>query len=838
MNLSEHAYLKAISIMLFDQTLTYYYSNKVIYFTFDDFCINMKAYFENFKWQRSNLDKWQIFILKDVIAANSNVSLIECLRKLCAKMNIIQRKLDSAYHDSIWLRKNIIRTCRDHSVLIFELINSLMNISTLINTLQFSIINYEIVRKSFAQQQHQYHQNQYHQTKDEIDDQYFIDKQYRLKKSFNRRENFRDREDRFQARRSKKCFVCEKSDCWSINHSEKKRKNSKKRFSDRYLEYKIRQEFDRRLNQYIADYESDSEDEYVTQYFDELAISSAFESDIKLIEFESDELFLTSFDEFSNIESFISALADKVFQYRLISKNIINAFINKSFDLSYISISDSRYDDIEFKNILVNCDAADRSIKNMSQFKALQRISDVVLNKKTIESSIKFEIDNTLILEFVELNISLEIITFRIMKINTSFLLCLNDFDRLDIYFNNLINQIVQYEHTSMKRRHFVIRRYEHAFFLWKMFIQSLIFEFIEKNSCLLIEIELRRLHRRFDHFSTRRLYEILERFDHEIEHRVIEHLIEFCHHCQLHDKSLDRFIFSIRDEDIQFNYNIVVDILYMKWKSADNNKSILHIMNETIRFQTSRWLKNISTRHVWNQLRACWIDTYLKSFDVIIADADKQFVVREFKQYENNMRITIKTISVETHHLIEMMKRYHDSLRRMYAIITIEISNIDLEIALQMTFKVINDSIELDELIFTLLMFDVYLRMIEMNVSSSIITQRAIAMRKAMKEVQKFIAIRQMNDALNTRNDFITILIHELSLNSLVLIFHESKSNQSEAWKRLFKLLNIQNESAIIELSNESIKFRIISLKSYYQNDDHINDELSFSSAESSIEL
>jgi hypothetical protein len=74
--------------------------------------------------------------------------------------------------------------------------------------------------------------------------------------------------------------------------------------------------------------------------------------------------------------------------------------------------------------------------------------------------------------------------------------------------------------------------------------------------------------------------------------------------------------------------------------------------------------------------------------------------------------------------------------------------------------------------------------------------------------------------------------------LNSLVLIFHESKSNQSEAWKRLFKLLNIQNESAIIELSNESIKFRIISLKSYYQNDDHINDELSFSSAESSIEL
>jgi hypothetical protein len=49
--------------------------------------------------------------------------------------------------------------------------------------------------------------------------------------------------------------------------------------------------------------------------------------------------------------------------------------------------------------------------------------------------------------------------------------------------------------------------------------------------------------------------------------------------------------------------------------------------------------------------------------------------------------------------------------------------------------------------------------------------------------------------------------------------------------------LLSTQNESAIVELSNESIKFRIIALKPYYQNDDHTNDELSLSSAESSTE-
>jgi hypothetical protein len=171
-----------------------------------------------------------------------------------------------------------------------------------------------------------------------------------------------------------------------------------------------------------------------------------------------------------------------------------------------------------------------------------------------------------------------------------------------------------------------------------------------------------------------------------------------------------------------------------------------------------------------------------LRSSDVIIADSDKQFVSREFKNYAGNMSIIVKIVSIETHHSIEMMKRYHESLRRAYSIISTEISQIDLELILQMTFKVINDSIELNDLISTLLIFDVYLRMIEMNVPSSIITQRAIAMKKAMNEVRKFNAIRQMNDALNTRNESSITLIHDLSLNSPVLIFREGNTDQSES--------------------------------------------------------
>jgi hypothetical protein len=145
-------------------------------------------------------------------------------------------------------------------------------------------------------------------------------------------------------------------------------------------------------------------------------------------------------------------------------------------------------------------------------------------------------------------------------------------------------------------------------------------------------------------------------------------------------------------------------------------------------------------------------------------------------------MNIRINTVSIETHHSINMIERYHDSLREVYAIIIAKISNIDSNSTLQMTFKALNDFAELNELILTLLVFETYLRMTEMNAFSSTIIQRFVAMRKIMNEVRKSIAVRQVNDALNTRNDSFSILIHVLSLNSDVLVYRESNSNQSES--------------------------------------------------------
>jgi hypothetical protein len=97
--------------------------------------------------------------------------------------------------------------------------------------------------------------------------------------------------------------------------------------------------------------------------------------------------------------------------------------------------------------------------------------------------------------------------------------------------------------------------------------------------------------------------------------------------------------------------------------------------------------------------------------------------------------------------------------------------TRINKKIILQMIVKAINDIVNSDELMLTLLVFDAYSRMHVINSSISSINQRAIAIEKAMTEMRKFKAERQVADALNTRNESIVISIHDLSLNSNVLI-------------------------------------------------------------------
>jgi hypothetical protein len=458
-DLSSHAYLKKVAFMLANRALFHFYVNEYENITFDKFRVDMKRFFEEFEWKRLNLTKWQFIHINNIIVANSNLSLIECLQKLCTDLNDTQKELNSDYHDSNHMRKILIRACRDHSILSIKLHNSSSNASSLINSFYINIINFESINKK---------RNTYLQSInvdisecDHINcahEHNFIDRQYR-RESINYRDNrkflinFRFR-DKFSIRFSKICFVCDKSNYWSINHSKKEREDSKKRFANRNSKWKSHSKFQRRLKQFIFEIEDNQKDDFIAQFLKELIIDINISIDnISIIDFvieeidsESKTYFIAvdSIDDSKTIAAIIIMLADKTFKHRLISMNNIT-FSANSISYNYNVFIVSKYDDRDFKSILIDHDAADYLFENIEQFTILQRINktSLILNKKRI-ISFKFEIDEISFIDIVDLKISVDVITFHIVLVHTSFLLCLVDMNRLRLYFNNLINMLIE----------------------------------------------------------------------------------------------------------------------------------------------------------------------------------------------------------------------------------------------------------------------------------------------------------------------------------------------------------------------------------------------------------
>jgi hypothetical protein len=134
-------------------------------------------------------------------------------------------------------------------------------------------------------------------------------------------------------------------------------------------------------------------------------------------------------------------------------------------------------------------------------------------------------------------------------------------------------------------------------------------------------------------------------------------------------------------------------------------------------------------------------------------------------------MGIKVKIVPVETHNLIRIMERYHSPVRQAYNIISTEIQDIDKDMALQMTFKAVNDTAGPDGLVPTLLVYGALSRMVEYDAPSPTIAQYSAALKKATMEIQKLRAKRLVADALGTRNRPSTTEIHDLTINSDVLV-------------------------------------------------------------------
>jgi hypothetical protein len=101
-------------------------------------------------------------------------------------------------------------------------------------------------------------------------------------------------------------------------------------------------------------------------------------------------------------------------------------------------------------------------------------------------------------------------------------------------------------------------------------------------------------------------------------------------------------------------------------------------------------------------------------------------------------MGTKVKIVPMEAHNSIGIVERYHGLVRRAYLIIVAEIKGISKEIALQIAFKALNDTAGISGIVPTLLVYSALPRLSEYDAPAPTISQRSIALKKAIAEIQK----------------------------------------------------------------------------------------------------
>ena len=229
--------------------------------------------------------------------------------------------------------------------------------------------------------------------------------------------------------RLKKYFVCDKIDCWSINYIQQKRNDSIKKFENQKFHFRIKFDFNKKIHQWITEYENENENETI-HFFDNLIINfETYNVDfdwfkkIKSNSFNSHQFFIL-YESFENFESLIiiEQFVENFLIHRINKRDEITASISFT---SYVfnTITKSRYDFFEFKELFIDSKTTTKSNANIDQFETLQRIDNSIKINHNMTKSINFifEINTTSSIDLINFNTFIKSIIFYIIIKNTFF---------------------------------------------------------------------------------------------------------------------------------------------------------------------------------------------------------------------------------------------------------------------------------------------------------------------------------------------------------------------------------------------------------------------------------
>ncbi|EKD21592.1 hypothetical protein MBM_00705 [Drepanopeziza brunnea f. sp. 'multigermtubi' MB_m1] len=127
------------------------------------------------------------------------------------------------------------------------------------------------------------------------------------------------------------------------------------------------------------------------------------------------------------------------------------------------------------------------------------------------------------------------------------------------------------------------------------------------------------------------------------------------------------------------------------------------------------------------------------------VHDLGTNFNSATFRSYLKSISNTLKQMLIKAYHSVGLVERYYVLVRRAFKIVTKELLKALKEDRLQIAIKAINDTARPNSL-------------------------RATAINKAIKEVRKCHAAKQVKDALKKKNGLITKHTLDLLISSRVL--------------------------------------------------------------------
>ena len=340
---------------------------------------------------------------------------------------------------------------------------------------------------------------------------------------------------------------------------------------------------------------------------------------------------------------------------------------------------------------------------------------------------------------------------------------------------------------------------------------------------------QLVRLHRHFFHPSVEKLFNLISKARPEEAtqetKRILYDITKRCDPCQRIQNAPHRFRVSFGTPEARFNERIMVDVMTI------DGKKVLHVVDEGTRFSAARFLDDESTVTVWKTLIECWVAIYTGLPNRIIVDQGSNFGPT-FIHMAHQRGVDVEQTGIESHNSLGIGERYHQPLRQTFRKILAEQPKADPSLALAVSVKALNDTLDPEGYVPSALVFGEYplpYTKSEQKPHRLTVDEHAAIPTMARKEMSTIMA--KMRIARGLRHAVPSATDNTYKIGDKVLVWRENMVNSRIGeWLGPFVIEGMDNKIAYIrdEVNSPARPFNIVQVKPYYQPDIMANEFIS----------